>query len=734
MAEELENIRQQLTRLGLEKTLASLEVELQTHELSLPINAASAAAEKKLPFVPFALTQSADSKTKSSLEYDAFSNFPVFTIRTGHEFAKTEFLENEVQNIDGDSGTPLSFSGLSFASNTSTVQFSPTAGLSPETSPFSMEDSSQLWPNKQRSFSDDHHSMTEYTIKANQGNVLEVDSINDNAPEKPESVFSLQSRGMVLDLDLNGSEPAQYSTRDVSGPQTTSVKTQQGFNDEIFSFPLTPAGSETGSGTALQKLSSLSTRTLSDFNSSESVEKLSIKIKSTNASSNSPTTSSGLDQTPGSPFSIGPENPLKEDVMDLTTKNKKRCENMKRVSLTLSHNAQQWACMTNECVFASIQEQPQTTTFPFSHDRAFSFPLYPFSQDYIDQTYDLIELKVYHRKGRTGFESSKDLYVDRGDVIAGRYQVLKEVGSAVFSKAIKALDLKHNKEVCLKMVKNVKDYFDQSLDEIKLLKFVNRLDPDDKQGVVRLLDFFYYREHLFLVFELLKQNLYEVQRQSLEFCGTSLSKNYFFNLHRIQIIASQLIRSLVFLHSLNIIHSDLKPENILMKDLESCTVKVIDLGSSCFVSDYLGTYIQSRSYRAPEVVLGVDYDQKVDLWSLGCILAEAFTGHVLFQNSSSAQLMTRIEEVRGPVPEWMIKEGKYSHQYYSISSRLDKQSSIHHSLDSVSSRHYNGSWEKTFSPDDRAFHDFVSRLLTIDPRERPTAQEISNHPWLKHKY
>ncbi len=60
---------------------------------------------------------------------------------------------------------------------------------------------------------------------------------------------------------------------------------------------------------------------------------------------------------------------------------------------------------------------------------------------------------------------------------------------------------------------------------------------------------------------------------------------------------------------------------------------MIDLGSSCFVTDQLSSYVQSRSYRAPEVILGLPYDQKVDVWSLGCILAELSSGQVLFQVS-----------------------------------------------------------------------------------------------------
>jgi len=65
---------------------------------------------------------------------------------------------------------------------------------------------------------------------------------------------------------------------------------------------------------------------------------------------------------------------------------------------------------------------------------------------------------------------------------------------------------------------------------------------------------------------------------------------------------------------------------------------VIDFGSSCFTRDHLSSYVQSRSYRAPEVILGLPYDQKIDLWSLGAILAELLTGYVLFQNDSVPRL------------------------------------------------------------------------------------------------
>lgn len=94
---------------------------------------------------------------------------------------------------------------------------------------------------------------------------------------------------------------------------------------------------------------------------------------------------------------------------------------------------------------------------------------------------------------RTGFEEDKNFHVVLNSVIAGRYHVTEYLGSAAFSKAIQAHDLHTGMDVCVKIIKNNKDFFDQSLDEIKLLKYVNKHDPADKYHILRLYDYFYYR-------------------------------------------------------------------------------------------------------------------------------------------------------------------------------------------------------------------------------------------------
>ncbi|WIA42780.1 hypothetical protein OEZ86_008720 [Tetradesmus obliquus] len=353
--------------------------------------------------------------------------------------------------------------------------------------------------------------------------------------------------------------------------------------------------------------------------------------------------------------------------------------------------------------------------------------LYEYDAAYVDSKYETFELRVIHRRRHTGFEDSKEFPIRKNDLIAGRYQVMDFLGSAAFSQAVQALDTATGALVCLKIIKNNKDYFDQSLDEIKLLRYVNAADPEDEHHIVRLYDFFYYKEHLFLVCELLRANLYEFQKYQRE-----NGDEPYFTPPRIQRIATQVLQSLAFLHSLGLVHSDLKPENILIKSYSRCEVKVIDLGSSCFVTDHLSSYVQSRSYRAPEVILGLAYGQKVDLWSLGCILAELATGYVLFQNDSLATLLVRLEGILGPLPSWMISQGRYSSRYYTRSRQIYERNKSSGRYELLLPKHT--SLRHRVPGADEGFLDFLSYLLTPDPSARPSAEDALQHPWLSHPY
>ena len=127
--------------------------------------------------------------------------------------------------------------------------------------------------------------------------------------------------------------------------------------------------------------------------------------------------------------------------------------------------------------------------------------------------------------------------------------------------------------------------------------------------------------HLCVTFELLSINLYDFLKAG-DFKGLSLSL--------IRRIGIQILYALNYIKQEMIIHCDLKPENIILKDRNKSGIKVIDFGSSCFIDKRVYTYIQSRFYRAPEIILGIPYTHSIDMWSFACILSELYTGYPLF--------------------------------------------------------------------------------------------------------
>jgi serine/threonine protein kinase len=359
-----------------------------------------------------------------------------------------------------------------------------------------------------------------------------------------------------------------------------------------------------------------------------------------------------------------------------------------------------------------------------------------------DGLQSFFNLKVIFEPNRTGFEESKDFQHPKGSIIGGRYEVSDVLGSAAFSTALQCVDLAAEDDedewVCLKVIKNNKDFFDQSLDEIKLLQFINSRGDPDENHVLRVIDFFYYKEHLFIVSELLKENLYEFGRFVKE-----TDNDDYYTIPRLKKIMKQMMEALSFIHSLNLIHCDIKPENIVIKSFSRCEVKLIDFGSSCFTTDHLTTYIQSRSYRAPEVIIGHRYDSRIDIWSIGAVLAELYTGYVLFQNDSVATMLSRITGIMGPFPPHVIHAGKDSGKYFTLSNIVYERTEDKRGFNLVMPKKTNlrsrlhlydtkssPQKERRSALDDDLFVDFVEQLLNLDPIERLTAQEALRHPWL----
>ncbi|KAL3316317.1 hypothetical protein Ciccas_005035 [Cichlidogyrus casuarinus] len=119
----------------------------------------------------------------------------------------------------------------------------------------------------------------------------------------------------------------------------------------------------------------------------------------------------------------------------------------------------------------------------------------------------------------------------------------------------------------------------------------------------------------------------------------------------------------------DIIHCDLKPENVLLRRSGHSGVKVIDFGSSCYSCERTYTYIQSRFYRAPEIILGDRYGPPIDMWSLGCIIAELITGTPLFPGENEADQLACMMEILGMPPSHLLVTSRRRRHFFTSSGQ-----------------------------------------------------------------
>ncbi|KAI0989724.1 hypothetical protein GJ496_001696, partial [Pomphorhynchus laevis] len=339
------------------------------------------------------------------------------------------------------------------------------------------------------------------------------------------------------------------------------------------------------------------------------------------------------------------------------------------------------------------------------------------------------------------FDDKNNDYIIRiGEVWNNRYNVINLIGKGSFGQVVKALDTKTNDHVAVKIIKNKKPFLNQAQIEVRLLELMYR-NGSSSLPIVTLKTHFMFRNHLCLVFEMLSYNLYDLLRNT-NFKGVSLNLTRKF--------AHQLLTSLAFLArpDISIIHCDLKPENILLCNPRRSAIKIIDFGSSCRVGQTLYQYIQSRFYRAPEVLLGIPYGLPIDMWSLGCILVEMHTGDPLFSGLNEQDQLYKIMLMMGKPPSDILDVGTKTKDFLERRSdgRWRIPSKITSNLKaSVPSSHRLHEIVGTFSggPGGRrlkeyghsvanylSFVDLIAKMLTYDPLKRITPMQALNHPFL----
>ena len=281
---------------------------------------------------------------------------------------------------------------------------------------------------------------------------------------------------------------------------------------------------------------------------------------------------------------------------------------------------------------------------------------------------------------------------------------------------------------------------------------------------------FYFRNHLCIAMELLSINLYELIKAN-GFIG--------FTTALIRRFTSQMLMSLTLMRHHRIVHCDLKPEVTILNPEDHLPLThpcrmcyyviqpkvpskllILAVAASSMkkvrLENYQGlnlrltmatavyTYIQSRFYRSPEVILGMNYHMAIDMWSLGCILAELKTGFPIFPGENEQEQLSCIMEVLGLPDKDFVNRSSRKRLFfgmYSIcrvsplpyfSSSSDSTGAPRPVVNSKGRRRRPGT--KTLSQvlrcDDELFIDFVSKCLVWDPERRIKPQNALRHPFI----
>uniref|UniRef100_A0AAV1TRB2 Protein kinase domain-containing protein n=1 Tax=Peronospora matthiolae TaxID=2874970 RepID=A0AAV1TRB2_9STRA len=336
-----------------------------------------------------------------------------------------------------------------------------------------------------------------------------------------------------------------------------------------------------------------------------------------------------------------------------------------------------------------------------------------------------------------------DYLVLIGDHLAFRYEVLSALGQGAFGQVVRCVDHRTRKQVAVKIVRNRRAYRDQALMEVQVLAQLQRgaAACPEYPHVVCMEDHFEFRDHVCIVFEELGMTLYHYL-SIRSFRGVSMDS--------VRTVGEQLARALTFLKQEKVVHCDLKPENILLDasvlaNAARCTdtldkVTLIDFGSSCLDGSPVATYIQSRFYRSPEVLLGRVCSEAIDMWSLACILVELLTGHPIFAGENEREQFDCIVEVLGVPPVDMVLQAKRRLNFFDeVANPADVESAacvLKPFVNSRGRRRIPGSRSlaSVVMTDDSEFLLFLAKCFVWDPSQRLTAEQALEEPWMQRRH
>lgn len=338
------------------------------------------------------------------------------------------------------------------------------------------------------------------------------------------------------------------------------------------------------------------------------------------------------------------------------------------------------------------------------------------------------------------FSSIKDdddghLIYHQGDMLHSRYVINTLLGEGTFGKVLDCYDRKSNTYVAVKVIKNVEKYREAAKLEIKVLEKIQQRDRNGRSLCIVLLDWFNHHGHMCLVFEKMGLSVFDFMKDN----------NYEpYPLEQVRDISYQLLVSVKFLHDMKLSHTDLKPENMLFvnsdcnvsynprqkrdeREVKNSDMRLIDFGSATFDHEHHSTVVSTRHYRAPEVILELGWSYPCDMWSVGCIMFELYTGFTLFQTHENREHLAMMERILGPMPSHMTKKTRKTKYFYKGKLDWDERSSAGRYV------RENCKALKKYKRGDGETHELffnlIEHLLEYEPDRRLSAKEAICHPF-----
>ncbi|XP_037700047.1 serine/threonine-protein kinase MAK isoform X3 [Choloepus didactylus] len=283
-----------------------------------------------------------------------------------------------------------------------------------------------------------------------------------------------------------------------------------------------------------------------------------------------------------------------------------------------------------------------------------------------------------------------------------RYTTMRQLGDGTYGSVLMG---KSNESGELVAIKRMKRKF-YSWDECMNLREVKSLKKLNHANVIKLKEVIRENDHLYFIFEYMKENLYQLMKDRNKLFPESVIRN----------IMYQILQGLAFIHKHGFFHRDMKPENLLCMGPE--LVKIADFGLARELRSQppYTDYVSTRWYRAPEVLLRSSvYSSPIDIWAVGSIMAELYTLRPLFPGTSEVDEIFKICQVLGTPKKSDWPEG------YQLASSMNFRfpQCVPINL-------------KTLIPNaSNEAIQLMTEMLSWDPKKRPTASQALKHPYFQ---